>query len=87
MLVLDDPEPDEIERDPDAPRTYVILPDNGRQADVRYGLYAEDQVVVIIPPGFPSEIQPEAFYADVAKPIGVIARHRVRALPAPEVEP
>ena len=58
-LVLDDPA--EVDREPEdeAISTYVILPSNGRDACVRYGLYAEGQSIVIVPPGFPPEIQPE----------------------------
>ncbi len=57
---------DPIERDPDAPRRFVILPDNGRDPNVRYG-----QRVVIVPPGWPMEVQPEAHYAGVAKPADI----------------
>lgn len=90
-LVLDDPA--EVDREPEdeAISTYVILPSNGRDACVRYGLYAEGQSIVIVPPGFPPEIQPESHYAHVPKPPGVHAKRAARAaalaLPAPEGEP
>ena len=74
------------ERDPDAPRKYVILPDNGRNPNVRYGLFAEGQGVVIVPRGYPyPEIQPEEFYKDAPKPADLLAEKRPKMLLAPEL--
>ena len=69
------------ERDPNEPRKYVILPAKG-DPNERYGLYDDDQLVVIVPRGFPAEVQPEGFYKDVPKPLGVVDENalcRVRA--------
>jgi len=74
--------------DPDAPKPCVTLPCNGRDADVRFGKYEEDQRVIIVPAGYPMEVMPESHYAGVPKPIGVAVRHRKRAemlaLPGPD---
>jgi hypothetical protein len=72
-------------RDPDAPRIYTILPDNGRNSNVRYGLHDEAQTVVIVPAGYPCEIQPESFYAGVPKPADRLSRNRPMMLAAPEL--
>jgi hypothetical protein len=53
---------------------FTVLPDNGRNPNVRFGLVGDDkQRVVIVPRGFPYEVRPESYYADVPKPIGVTA--------------
>lgn len=68
------------ERDPNEPRKYVILPAKDGDANVRYGLHDPDQLVVIVPRGFPAEVRPEEFY--VPKPLGVVDENalcRVRA--------
>jgi hypothetical protein len=78
--VADDPV---FARDPDAPKIYAVLPDNGRQPDVRYGKYDEDQIVIIVPNGFPFEVQPESFYKDVPKPAPdprIAMRNRAKTL-------
>lgn len=80
---------DSFAADPDAPRRFVILPDNGRQSNVRYGLHSEDQCVVIVPKGWPMEVMPESHYAGVTKPAGVAdrsSRNRAEmlALPRPD---
>ena len=49
------------ERDPNEPRKYVILPAKDGDANVRYGLHDPDQLVVIVPRGFPAEVRPEEF--------------------------
>jgi hypothetical protein len=74
-----------VERDPDAPRKYIVLPDNGRNPNVRYGLYSEEQLTVVVPAGFPMEVMPESHYRDVAKPVDRLARKRPM-LPAAELE-
>jgi hypothetical protein len=80
-----DPESDVIERDSDELQKCVILPDNEREANVRYGLNEEGQTIVIVPRGCPMEIQPESHYAGVEKPIGVVAaRRRARGLAVPD---
>jgi hypothetical protein len=90
LLGADRAAADEPQRDPDAPRKFVILPANGRDANVRYGLYDDDQIVVQVPTGWPMEVMPESHYRDVPKPVGVADRlARIRAaerlaLPAPD---
>jgi hypothetical protein len=77
-----------MERDPDAPRRYVVLPAKDGDPNVRYGLYSEDQMVVLVPHGWPMEIQPEAHYAGVPRPAPdprFAARMRAKMLPAPEL--
>ena len=74
----------DILRDPDAPQMYAVLPDNVRQADLRYGVYSDDQTVVIVPDGWPMEVMPESHYAGVARPVGVVEnRAERRRLAAP----
>ena len=64
-------------RDPNEPRKLVVLPDKGNDPGVRFGIYEENQVVAIIPAGYPAdhEVQPEESYAHVPKPIGVVAEN------------
>ncbi len=64
--------------DPDAPKRYVILPDNGRDPNVRYGIYDDDQRIVIVPVGWPMEVHPESHYASVEKPADMRSRSRTR---------
>jgi hypothetical protein len=63
-----DADADAILQDDDRPWTVVILPDKGNDPGVRYGQYEERQSVIIVPSGFPSEVQPESYYKDVPKP-------------------
>ncbi len=74
-----------VERDPDAPRKYVVLPDNGRNPHVRYGLYDEGQLTAVVPAGWPSEIRPESDYASVERPGDLLAARRAKLLPAAEL--
>ena len=76
LISADKPDPeDNLDHDPDAPITYTILPDNQRNPQVRYGLHSPGQRIVIVPvhAGFPLEVRPESFYADVPKPAGRVA--------------
>jgi hypothetical protein len=74
-----------FDRDPDAPRTYAVLPDKGNNPQIRYGLYDENQAVVIVPSGWPLEVHPESHYAGVPKPAALATRNReTLALPAPD---
>jgi hypothetical protein len=69
-------------RDPDAPRKLIVLPDKENDPGVRFAIYEENQVVAIIPAGYPAdhEVQPEEFYAHVPKPLGVVAENAWREL-------
>ena len=67
------------ERDPNEPRKYVILPAKDGDANVRYGLHDPDQLVVIVPRGFPAEVRPEEFY--VPKPLGVVDENALCRVP------
>jgi hypothetical protein len=77
------------EPDPDADESSwrpIFLPPKDGDSTVRYGKYYENQRVFVIPDGYAKEVQPEAFYAHVAKPAAIAARNRAEplALPGPD---
>jgi hypothetical protein len=55
----------EIEGDSDTLRSCIVQPDDGRNAT--YGLYSETQAVVIVPQGWPMDIQPESHHVDAVR--------------------
>jgi hypothetical protein len=65
------------EVDPDAPRKLIVLPDNGRDPGVRFGIYEENQGVAIVPAEcYDDPVMPEAHYAGYPKPAGIPIRLR-----------
>jgi hypothetical protein len=71
-----DVDADAILQDDDRPWKVIILPDKFIDPGVRYGQYEDRQGVIIVPDGFPLEVQPESFYAHVPKPQGIPFRLR-----------
>jgi hypothetical protein len=75
-----DVDADAILQDDDRPWKVIILPDKFTDPGVRYGQYEDRQGVIIVPTGYPLEVQPESFYKDAPKPQGI--PFRLRAAPA-----